>query len=1068
MKTRNNKTIKFLILILFFTAAFFTNTKPASASFSCDPSNLGPHQEPDSNGFGSTCVCSDGYVEDTSIPTNCISSGPPGDPGNGPGTDPGSQVDHFKKFIDEVAGQVFPNSFLGTLETLITTNLLPDPNAVAPNSAAFWMKNLQTIQHKGYAQNDPAELAHFQTANTLVTALLPAYKKLDPSTKGGFPNAVTFLDAYIQFSGSGTGTGTGAGTGGTGGGGGGGQPPTGSCVDTSSVTVGEEEISQINGAVDGKPLYIQWPEVSTSQGIEAPAINEVGPLLILSGQSKTLLVQICNDIRDVDKNVAALKSDIALIRDYTKHLIRIDDTTVHMDKTLTDLNSWLKQKELTDDPQAWKDAKSGIDKEATDFANLVLDGRSEAIKENVPRTKLVSNGTTAVLTADPTKAKEKTETYTPDINIYEADARKNAGLLFVGELKDYFLNNDLSGNPGVNKNQTALLQMLAKKAQKENSFNNESEKFNRLGTEITNPVDAERYISSLYDAAVTRAGQNAVSEFVAGNTFIGAKTCAGDEQYVDTYSDIGKEIDANGNKTQTTTVICKKNSVKIVTPAPIIRDLAGKFGAIKLDIAVAADEKGETADVSGIVDAVKNGCPSGKPKVNGRCEAAKTPPGACGGVGQSPCSNGLCDGALVVENGKCVPNITNCGFGKHSDPADPTKCIDDNCLADEAWDVTAGECKVVSCGSNQHWNKDLKQCDPGPECGTDQIRDTHGVCIPTGPGGCNSDQHWNNDLKICQEGPECSTGQTRDTHGVCIPTGPGGCDTDFHWNDVIKQCVAGPECNTDETRDSHGVCQPIAINSFNSRQFASKSQNNFISSNMASVGIVDNLGNNKTFSQTLNLSLQTKGDNGIKKTTLTFSAGNASACLATSDWPTFVNPVVVGLTEPSTIFKEGDSLPTNDQTFQIVHPRVFDLEVNIKRPEGIYVYTRQPLPQTNILSSVTNSSDGLSQKVAYTPDLTNVQIGDVVTLRLNNAALSTDIITIDQSDVVNRLVMEATAGQIATKRAFADYSFKQSGNILIVSNKTLVQNSIPSTATYSLECNVNNKAVTKSVNIVFP
>ena len=92
----------------------------------------------------------------------------------------------------------------------------------------------------------------------------------------------------------------------------------------------------------------------------------------------------------------------------------------------------------------------------------------------------------------------------------------------------------------------------------------------------------------------------------------------------------------------------------------------------------------------------------------------------------------------------------------------------------------------------------------------------------------------------------------------------------------------------------------------------------------------------------------------------------------------------------------------------------------------------------------------------------------MLTLKINNAELSTDIINVDMSDIVSRIVNEATAGNVVTKRAFADYSFKQSGNILIVSNKSPVQNSIPKSAAYSLECNVNNKDVPKSVNIVFP
>ncbi len=61
----------------------------------------------------------------------------------------------------------------------------------------------------------------------------------------------------------------------------------------------------------------------------------------------------------------------------------------------------------------------------------------------------------------------------------------------------------------------------------------------------------------------------------------------------------------------------------------------------------------------------------------------------------------------------------------------------------------------------------------------------------------------------------------------------------------------------------------------------------------------------------------------------------------------------------------------------------------------------------------------------------------------------------------------AAAGKSDIKKALSTFNFTQDGSMLVVTSKSPLPASIPTSATYSIECNVNNKAVPSSVNVSF-
>lgn len=286
---------------------------------------------------------------------------------------------------------------------------------------------------------------------------------------------------------------------------------------------------------------------------------EVGPLLTLTVNKQIpILEAICNAVSSLSEDIKAIRIATESIDVTTK---RILTEAIGIHKDTTDLRT----KEYVLDPKVRADASSAIEAERSTFNNFLKEGRKNGVTEFNP--------------ANEVKTTNPPNTFTPDISVYETEARKNAALLFYGELKDYFTKTK-SGQ--AKKYKDYVLKRFEEKVDAE--FKTQSLNIDYLKN-IDNYIDADEYLSSLYNASVDKAAKNAVAEYIAGNTIIGGKDCL-PGYLVDTVTETTRE----GTRA---TKVCRKEYVKITTPAPTIKALMEKFATTKVTQAELADELDE-------------------------------------------------------------------------------------------------------------------------------------------------------------------------------------------------------------------------------------------------------------------------------------------------------------------------------------------------------------------------------------------------------------------------------------------------------------------------------------------
>ncbi len=697
-------------------------------------------------------------------------------------------------------------------------------------------------------------------------------------------------------------------------------------------------------------LTLPYNRSQQNNMIGLPVID-VGPLMVVTAYRQIpLLKSICTAVSSLSEDIKAIRKSVDSIDNTTK-AIKVDTGN-------------LVNKEFDLDPAVRAAAAAAIQKEKGIFDDVLAQGR--------PDGKRVNN-------------RDVPNTFTPDINIYEAQQRQKAGQLFLGEIENYFANNNAPYKD-------AVISAIRQKMNDEYLDNEQKieQTFSHLTLgQVDTTMDAVNYATSLYDATVSKAGDNAVSEYVAGGTVIGGKTCP-DDDWVTVDKQTGTPL---LNPVAQTITICRNNNNLTITPgasAPVVKSLIEKFATTKVTQAELADEVGEygqytspiskkeivsqqafksNTDVGGVVDSIK-GVQNKNSSISGQ---------TLGGGTSNTVGGGTSGQETGVNSGGTPNNTPSTGGGASGNTgslaADTATCIENGKKANfNLLFMPEAQAKIALAQITSN-------CQQNPSFyGTNGITD----------GSSNQ-----------------AKGST--------PT-----------NNSVNSGLSASVILAKPSATKLSSVKPVSPISLTSTSLAQSTILNLVSNTVT----------------------------------------NPISCMATSDWPTFSGSTL------SYLFKIGDDIPipknSTPQKFTVNHPQLFKLEAAITKPEITSIFDKAPLPQTNIKNNLSATGYGLTQITSYSLDLTNVNVGDTLTFKINNASLSLPITNINPIDLVRRIITEATGGSAATVAAFSNYAFSQNGNILTVSNKIPIEMPIPSTMTYSLDCNVNNKDVSQSVNITFP
>lgn len=934
---------------------------------------------------------------------------------SGPGapvTDPNSE-----KITNKLAELIVNNSttlessnefaVLGTLDNIIRTTIDYAKNLGSNSVTTGSLATGLISAPKPNTQNIARALDIIQVVVTARTKW-PAPKPPVIS----YQNARDFLDKFGTGSGpatrddGGPSTGDGGGGGTSGGGGVASVPGAVRCDNASfpnSNTTGVNTLVNSSANLQSPRGYIYGGPArnftlpytrSVINGFLGLPIIEVGPLLnLVALREIPLLQRICtavsglaDDIRKIRVNTDLMVPDIEQIR------MNINDNLVPDTEQIRADTEWLRLKEEKLDPAVRKLASEAIDAQKKVFDEYIKTGR----KTGDTLIKKDANG-------KQDGGSFERVTFTPDINQYQKEARATAALVFYTNLNEV-LRNDNS--------QTAKMLLTHFKAKATSERNNMKQNI-ELAQSTKTPDGSFLYLNKLYEDALKVAGDNAVSEYIAGNTIIGEKNCPNTNETRQTV----KMSDG------TIRLVCR-TALEIVTPAPVIKAQMEKYATTKITQMEQADEYNEHP--------LTGGGASGN---DGGAGGGTTPPRTLSGL--TPEEEKEIRDALTAELDACMsvpgPLTTLQGCkdkSKITAGAGPLVLKEPFNLIDERRNFAMS---VIDGYTGPKKN-------PGDTGGTT----TSGGGGSTTGGGVGT--------------PSACVQNGIDTLSVCgIFTLTEGSLANINRN-----------CNNDPNFWSAPSCRT---------KTSIKSDTPSISeSNLAGIGNLIKSVPKPVSAAQPTISLETKSINstGNKKSLITLSVNDSkdvTSCMATSDWLTFNETGSYSILKESYLFKIGEIIPVPSKgvpkTFTINHPQIFTLKAEINEPDTITINNQTPTAQTNIKNIITRSGSGIIQTSSYTLDLTGIEVGDTVILTINDASLSLPIINRNAIDIIRRLITEATAGRADIKKAFSNYNFSQNGNILVVSNKTPTNISLPPTATYSLECNVDNKAVSGSVNIAF-
>jgi hypothetical protein len=828
---------------------------------------------------------------------------------------------------------------------------------------------------------------------------------------------------------------------------------------------GVEPVSAID-PFNGEIYYL--PSVHSGlTNFDGIPVQEDGNLLAITATKQVPILQaICNAVSSLSADIKRIAKATESI-DITTKAIKIDTGNIDITTKaiLRDTNALVK-KEYELDPKVRALASEAIDKQKNTFFNETLKGdRATGITDK--------NGN--VLTYAPNM-----KSYIPDINVYERGMRNQAGLEFLGRLAE-----DLKSGytKGLNDNlKTLLIKNINQKAINELALDKEFELL-----KDANPLEAVEYANSLYDFYVQHAAENAIAEYVAGGTIVGGKECSGDVDFI-----LNPDILNTGQK------ICRFGFTQISTPAPLIRSLLEKFATTKITQAELADEIGEygsysygstktdgkSTDVDGTIKDLlgvkgdsKTPLTEEQQKKIDECVAAN--------------SNPLSPGTVTTARTLCENQVRNLPPPNPNDTSgDNIKDTDKDGIPDttDRDDDNDGVPDTTDPDANGDGIKDIDQSNES-SCPAGQVE--------TASGGCGAPPTFNEIYNDCVDitlltypditAPELTAKCTQEANEQLNPspaesagcpagqveTASGGCGAPPTFNEIYNDCVditlltypdiTAPELTAKCTQEANEQLNP-------------PTSLNILNTNLASVGTLSKSAPKKIgIVLPVKLSFITRSSSASAKSHLTLSVNDnksPTSCIATSDWLTFTSSDAHSFLNKSYLFKVGEKIPvptlSKPQVFTVTHPQIFKLSVNIQEPDIVTLNNQIPVAQTNIQNKVTKSAGDINQTSTYTLDPRGIEVGDTITLRINTSTISFQLTNQNPIDIIRRLITEMTSGNSETKKAFSNYNFSQNGNILIVSNKNPAVVAVPATAKYSLECNVNNKAVSNSVNIIFP
>lgn len=284
-------------------------------------------------------------------------------------------------------------------------------------------------------------------------------------------------------------------------------------------------------------------------------VNEVGPLLLISSNSRELLQQICKFSKSIDTTTKAIKVDTGAIRIDVAEIARIQKR--------------FEEKTFVTDPAIRKLARENLKKTEEESWKSILSGRT-------------------------TNNLVKEDTYVPTPKDYILEERWREAALFLKELDDISKMDNASANTkdaatklksmieiavktGLGSGESRLLGLIEQPD--DPSFNDPWLEFHYKTSTTNNVYGLFDLVYNELKARLDRAEKNAREELLAGGGFVPESLC------------LEKVTTPLGN-------VCRNKAT--ITPAQIIRDTISILHTAEIQQAITAGGFGDKEDAEAV------------------------------------------------------------------------------------------------------------------------------------------------------------------------------------------------------------------------------------------------------------------------------------------------------------------------------------------------------------------------------------------------------------------------------------------------------------------------------------